>query len=193
MRYRPPVHTVALRRLTRTVAVAAVMLAGGNAATDEPANPASLLEAPEPIAAALRSRFGKNLQIRSLSVRADSADVEIQDAAMPENLDRYSFEDGALGTPEPVQAGRNLRKLKASLFPFAEVDLSILPRLVADALLRAKTTDARVAQVRIERSTGYGSSDTWGWPRIGVIVDGPRGGAVVEYDLEGKHKSTKRW
>jgi hypothetical protein len=192
MRYRPPVHTVALR-LTRTVAVAAVTLAGGNALTEEPPKPASLLEAPEPIATALRSRFGNDFQIRSLSVRADSADVEVQDGAVPENLDRYSFEEGALGTPEPVQAGRNLRQLKASLFPFAKVDLSILPRLVADALLRAKTTDARVTEARIERSRGYGDSDTWGSPRISVTVDGPRGGAAVEYDLEGKHKRTNRW
>jgi hypothetical protein len=159
-----------------------VTLAGGNALADEPANAKSLLEAPEPIAAALRSRFGKNVLIRSLSVRAESADVEVQDPAVPENVDSYPFEDGALGTPEPVQAGRNQRKLKASLFAFAEVDLSILPRLVADALRRAETTEARVAQVRIERSTGYEYSDTFGWPRIYVMVDGPRGGAVVEYD-----------
>ena len=185
-------HTVALRRLARTVALGAVTLAGGFALSDEPAR-GSLLDAPELIAAALRTRFGKDLLIRSLSVRAEGADVEVQDPAAPENIDRYPFEDGALGTPEPVQAGRNQRKLKAQLFRFAEVDLSILPRLVADALVRAKTTDARVAQVRIERATGYEYSDTWGWPRISVIVDGPRGGAVVEYDLEGKHKSTKRW
>jgi hypothetical protein len=187
MRYRPPVHTVAL------VAVATLTLAGGNALPDEPPKPASLLEAPEPLAAALRSRFGKDLQIRSLSVRADSADVEVQDAAVPANLDQYSFEDGALGTPEPVQAGRNLKQLKASLFPFAQVDLSILPRLVADALLRAKTAEARVPEVRIERSTGYGDSDRPGSPRISVTVHGPRGGAAVEYDLEGKHKRTNRW
>jgi hypothetical protein len=187
------VHTVALRRLARAVAVVVVTLAGGNALSDEPVNPESLLEAPEPIAAALRSRFGKDLLIRSLSVQAESADVEVQDPAVPENVDRYPFEDGTLGTPEPVQAGRNHRKLKASLFPFADVDLSILPRLLDDARRRAETADARVAQVRIERATSYEYSDTWGWPRIYVTVDGPRGGAVVEYDLEGKHKSTQRW
>jgi hypothetical protein len=119
--------------------------------------------------------------------------VEVQDPAVPDNLDRYPFEDGALGAPEPVQAGRNQRKVKAQLFPFAQVDLAILPRLVTDALVRAQTTDARVTQVRIERFSGYEYSDTWGWPRISVIVDGPRGGAVVEYDLKGRHKSTKRW
>lgn len=186
-------HTLALRRLARTVVVAAVTLAGGNALTDEAANTGSLLEAPEPFAAALRSRFGTDLRIRSLSVRAESADVEVQDPAVPENLDLYPFEDGALGTPEPVQAGRNQRQLKASLFPLAEVDLSVLPRLVPDALRRAETTEARVAQVRIERSTSYEYTESWGWPRIYVIVDGPRGGAVVEYDLRGKHKGTKRW
>jgi hypothetical protein len=187
------VHTLALRRLAGTVAVAAVTLAGGNALTDEPANPESLLEAPEPFAAALRSRFGQDLRIRSLSVRAESADVEVQDPAVPENLDLHSFEDGTLGTPEPVQAGRNQRNFKASLFPLAEVDLSILPRLVADARRRAETTDPRVLQVRIERSTSYEYTESWGWPRIYVMVDGPRGGAVVAYDLKGKHKSTKRW
>jgi hypothetical protein len=186
------VHTVTLRRLARTSALAAATLAGGSALSDEPADAKSLLEAPEPIAAALGARFGKDLRIRSLSVRADSADVEVQDPAVPENLDRYPFEDGALGTPEPVQAGRNQRKLKASLFSFAEVDLSVLPRLVADALPRAETPAARVAQVRIERSTSY-EYDTYGWPRISVIVNGPRGGAVVEYDLQGKHKATRRW
>ena len=182
-----------LRRLARTFVVAGVTLTASNALTDEAPNTASLLEAPEPFAAALRSRFGQDVRIRSLSVRAESADVEVQDPAVPENLDLYAFEDGTLGTPEPVQAGRNQRKLKASLFPFAEVDLSILPRLVADGRRRAETTDARVAQVRIERATSYEYSETWGWPRIYVIVDGPRGGAVVEYDLKGKHKSTKRW
>ena len=186
-------NTVALRRLARTVAVAAVTLTGGDALTDEAATTESLLEAPEPFAAALRSRFGQALRIRSLSVRAENADVEVQDPAVPENLDLYPFEDGTLGTPEPVQAGRNQRQLKASLFPLAEVDLSVLPRLVPDALRRAETTGARVVQVRIERSTSYEYTESWGWPRIHVTVDGPRGGAVVEYDLKGKHKSTKRW
>lgn len=186
-------HTVALRRLARTVAIAAVTLAGGHALSDEPANPQSLLEAPEPFAAALRTRFGKDLRIRSLSVRAESADVEVQDPAVPQNLDSYPFEDGTLGTPEPVHAGRNQKHFKASLFPLAEVDLSVLPRLVADAGRRAETPDARVVEVRIERSTSYEYTESWGWPRIHVTVQGPRGGAVVEYDLAGKHKSTRRW
>ena len=178
-------------RIDRLLPIAAVLTAAALSASDAPSQ--SLLEAPEPFAAALRSRFGKDLLIRSLSIAAESADIEVQDPAVPENLDLYPFEDGALGPPEPVQAGRNRRHLKASLFRLADVDLSMLPRLVPDARRRAETTDARVAQVRIERSTSYEYTESWGWPRIYVTVHGPRGGAVVEYDLAGKHKKTRRW
>lgn len=153
----------------------------------------SLLESPQPFADALDARFGAGLRIRSLIVQAESADVEAQDPERPENLDRYSFEDGVFRAPEPVQAGRNRRDNEARLFPFVEVDLSLLPRLLDDARRRAETPEARVTQVVIERSQGTGDSELWGWPRMRFTVDGPRGGAVVEYDLKGRHKHTSRW
>jgi hypothetical protein len=177
----------------RTVVLAALTLAGGVLAADEPASPAGLLQAPEPLAAALHARFGKDLHVRRVTVQAEGAEIEVQDAQTPGNLNRYPFADGALGTPEPIHAGRNLRRLRATLFRFAEVDLSILPRLLADALRRAATPDARVTQALIERSQGYGDSETWGRPLIRVHVDGPRGGALVEYGLDGRHKHTNRW
>jgi hypothetical protein len=175
------------------LAVAALMLAGGSLAADEPAGTDSLLESPQRLADALGARFGQGLRIRHLSIQPASADVEAQDPARPENVDRYAFEDGAFGPPEPVQAGRNRREREARLFPLVEVDLSLVPRVVADARRRAETEEARVIQVVIERSEGNGSSGTWGRPLMRFIVDGPRGGAVVEYDLKGVHKRTSRW
>ena len=183
-------EAVAACRLATTAVLAAVTLASGRPGAEEPA---SLLQAPGPVVAALRSRFGNGLRIRRLAVLAESADVEAQDPAVPAHLDRYVFEDGALGPPEPIQAGRNQRRLEASLFPFAEVDLGLMPRLLADARRRARTADARVAQVLIERTEGYGDSGSWGRPLLRVVVDGPRGGAVVEYRLDGKHTRTTRW
>ena len=171
----------------------ALTMAGSGVSAEPPASPVSLLHAPEPLAAALRARFGKDLQVRLLSVQPESASIEVQDAGIPGNLDRYPFEDGALGPPEPIQAGRNPRKLRASLFAFAEVDLAVLPRLLPDAVRRAETPDARVIQALIERSQGDGDHDTWGRPLIRLTVNGPRGGAVVEYGLDGKHRRTTRW
>ena len=63
----------------------------------------------------------------------------------------------------------------------------------ADAIRRAETQDARVVQVVIERTEGYGEYTIWGWPLMRFTVNGPRGGAVVEYRLHGDHKHTSRW
>jgi hypothetical protein len=176
-----------------THVVAFLLLAATGLGADEPARADSLLESPQPFADALDARFGKGLRIRSLIVQAASADVEAQDPVRPDNVDRYSFEEGVLGAPEPVQAGRNRRDREARLFRFVEVDLSLVPYLLADARRRAETPEARVIQVVIERSQSYGDSELWGWPLMRFTVDGPRGGAVVEYDLKGGHKRTSRW
>jgi hypothetical protein len=170
--------------------LAAFTWAGGSAA-DEPAP--SLLEAPAPIAAALQARFGRDLRVLRLSIRPEGAEVEVQDPAVSSHVDRYPFEEGALGTPEPVQVGRSQRALKARLFAFAEVDLSILPALLADARGQARTEEARATHVTIERVEGTGDYESWGRPLIRVHVDGPRGGAVVEYGLDGKRKGVTRW
>jgi hypothetical protein len=178
-----------------TGAVAGVLLtlAAGGLAGDEPAGADSLIESPQPIAAALRTRFGEGLRIRSLRIQLASAEVEVQDPAQPANLDRYAFEDGALGPAEPIQAGRNRRENEARLFSFAEVDLSQVPRLLEDARRRAETPDGRVIQVVIERTEGYGEYTSWGWPLLRFTVNGPRGGAMVEYRLNGTHRHTTRW
>ena len=75
-----------------------------------------------------------------------------------------------LADAEPVQAGRNRREFDARLFPFADVDLSLVPRLLADACRRAETPEARVIQVVIERSQGYGDSALWGRPLMRFVV-----------------------
>jgi hypothetical protein len=128
-----------------------------------------------------------------VGLQPDGADADVQDARVPTNVDRYAFEDGALGPPEPVPVGRSQRKLEARLFRLSEVDLSILPRLLADARRRADTPEGQAIQVTIERADGYGETESWGRPVVRIAVEGPRGGAVVEYRLDGKHVRTTRW
>ena len=175
------------------ILVAAMALAGAGFAQESSERAESLLERPEPFAAALRLRLGDDFRVLRLGIQADSADAEVQDPRVRANVDRYTFEDGAIGAPEPIQAGRNQKRLEARLFPFAEVDLSILPRLLADAARRAETPDARATSVTVERFEGYGEYESWGRPLVRVAVQGPRGGAVVEYRLTGKHERTHRW
>jgi hypothetical protein len=179
------------RRLSVAVGLALSLAAGSAAAGDK--EPASLLDTPEALAAALHARFGPDARILRLGVRGDGADVEVQDRSNTAHVNRYAFEDGAIGEPEPVQVGRNQRQVEARLFRLADVDLAILPRVVADARQRADTAEARVLQVAIERMEGFGDTASWGRPLVRVIVEGPRGGALVEYGLDGKHRKTHRW
>jgi hypothetical protein len=185
---RAPALPVALTLVLAVLTITGRGRAAGESATDD-----GLLESPGTIADAVRSRFGAAVRIRSLTVDPQSAEIEVQDPALPANLDLYPFADGVLGPPEPVQAGRNKRQFEARLFPFADVDLLLIPRLLADARRRSEVADAHVVNVVIERSESYDLSGLWGWPLMRFIVDGPRGGAVVEYNLQGKHKGTTRW
>ena len=178
-------------RLSRTfVAIVAFAWSAG-AAAEQPA--VSLLDQPAPLSAALRSRFGQGARVLSIGIRPEDADVEVQDATTPSHVDRYPFEEGALGEPEPVQVGRNQRELNARLFPFADVDLSIVPRLLPDARERARTEEGQATQVTIERVEGTGDYPGWSRPLVIVVINGPRGGAVVRYGLDGKHRGTSRW
>jgi hypothetical protein len=176
-----------------TIALAALLGTATSLLAQQPDTTASLLEAPAPLAAALRSRFGKQARLLSLSVQPDTAQVQVQDPATPMHVDRYQFEDGRLGEGEPVQVGRNRKRLEAQLFDLADVDLAIIPGLLSDARTRARTEEPRVTQVLIERREGDGEYQSWGRPVIRVHVDGPRGGALVEYGLDGKHKGVNRW
>lgn len=165
---------------------AAVALSAGDAGT-------SLLLSPQSATAALHARFGADARVLSIDLRAEDLDVEVQDRAVPAHVDRFTFEEGALGEGEPVAVGRNRKHLEARLFPLSDVDLSILPRLVLHAETRAQTEDGRATHVRIERQEGGGDVASWGRPVIRVFVDGPRGGAYVEYGLDGRERDVKRW
>jgi hypothetical protein len=179
--------------MTRSLASCALAFSlAGSLARTEPAK-TSLLESPEPVIAALAARFATGARILNLDLRPDGFDIDVQDPAVPSHVDRFTFEDGVLGGPEPVPVGRNQKRLLAQLFPLADVDLAILPRLLADAVERARTEDGRATHVRVERIEGYGEYDGWGRPVFRVYVDGPRGGAYVEYGLDGKKRDVKRW
>jgi hypothetical protein len=143
--------------------------------------------------AALGARFGRETRVLNLDLRPEAFDVEVQDPAVPTHVDRFTFEAGSFGEPTPVPVGRSRKRLEAQLFPLAEVDLAILPRLLAEAKERARTENGEATHVRIERASGSSDYESWGRPVIRVFVLGPRGGAFVEYGLDGKKKDVKRW
>ena len=180
-------------RATVALVVALGSAAGLSAKPPEAVAQPSLLESPEPMIAALRARFARETRVLNLDLRPEAFVVEVQDPAVPTHVDRFTFEDGSFGEPAPVPVGRNQKRLEAQLFPLADVDLGILPRLLAESKERARTEGGKATHVRIERAQGSSDYESWGRPVIRVFVQGPRGGAFVEYGLDGKKRDVKRW
>jgi hypothetical protein len=89
--------------------------------------------------------------------------------------------------------GRSERRLRARLFRLAEVDLAVIPRILAAATAAVDTEDGAAKHLRLDRSEGSGDVVSWGPPRWRVYVEGPRGGGYVEFGLDGKRKRVTRW
>lgn len=103
-----------------------------------------------------------------------------QDAAIPTHVDEYPFRNGAIGTSTPVELLGD-GDLESSLWSLADVDISQIPRLVAEAPGLTAIEEPEIVYVRIERSVFHD-----GFPvTMKVYLDGPRGSGYVEYDAAG--------
>lgn len=123
---------------------------------------------------------GEPSRFLDMAVYGDYAFATAQDAAVPAHVDEYPFRDGVIGASSPVELFGN-GDLEAALWSFADVDLTQLPRLVAEAPGLTSVEEPSVVYVRIERSVFHP-----GFPvTMKVYVDGPRGSAYVEYDAAG--------
>lgn len=143
---------------------------------------------------AVQERYGSPVDVLSLLVYPASAELEARDPGHPSHVDRFSCEEGQVGEPEPVQAGRNQRQLEARLFSLDEEQLAILPGLLPVALESVEAEAGVVSHVSLERSettTDHGTS--WTGPVFRVYVEGPRAGGYVEFRLDGKRGRVVRW
>jgi hypothetical protein len=141
----------------------------------------------------VQQRYG-SVEVLTLLIYPTSADLHVRDPRQPSHVDRFSCEDGVVGEPEPVQAGRNQRRLEARLFELKPEQLALLPKLLPAAIEATETDDGAVTHVIVERtesSSDFGTS--WSRPRFRVYVEGPRGGGFVEFRLDGKRGRVVRW
>jgi hypothetical protein len=105
---------------------------------------------------------------------------EAQDPAKPENLDRYTYRDGALGDPEPVHVTQSvLDELPNTLFSLTEVSWAAIPALSANALAQLQIEDAEVNHLGVNRGFDGGPV------RLSLSVSGPRRSGAVEATADG--------
>lgn len=154
----------------------------------------SLSEAAGQAIAALQDRLGADARVLRVSARPDEVEMDAQDPHEPGHVDRYVWQEGRLSAPEPVAVGRNLRQLKAQLFPVRDVRLEVLRLGVSEAVAATETVGGRVTHVLIERDSYSGESgDGWTVPQVRVYVEGPRSGGFLQRNVDGKRRRVVRW
>ena len=177
------------------VAVLAATIPGPVAASsfDDDEEPGTLWAKVPSVLADVQRRFGTAARIMSLEIHAEETVIAVQDPAVPAHVDRHTYAANGGVESEPLAVGRNERRIRAQLFRVSEVDLAVLPRILAAAPAAVDTEGGTVRHAILARTEGMGESESWGAPRWRVYVEGPRGGGYVEYGLDGARKRVTRW
>ncbi|MGH8982362.1 MAG: hypothetical protein ACRDY6_00615 [Acidimicrobiia bacterium] len=105
---------------------------------------------------------------------------EAQDPDKPENLDRYTYRDGALEDSEPVHVDqRVLDELPNRLFALSEVNWAAISMLSQTALAQLQIEDPDVNHLGVDRGFEGGAV------QLSLSVSGPRRSGSVEATADG--------
>jgi hypothetical protein len=182
-----------MRRVGLAVVVACLGL-NLRAAENAPTADDPLSERADQAIAALQARLGVEVRVLRVSVRPEEVELDAQDPREPAHVDRYVWQEDGLTGPEPLAVGRNLRQLKAQLFPVSDVRLEVLRLGVSEAVVATETEGGRVTHALIERDSYAGEyGDGWTVPQVRVYVEGPRGGGFLQRNVDGKRRRVVRW
>jgi len=149
--------------------------------------------------AALEKIFDKAnhpARVLGLEIHRQQLDLEIQDPAQPKHIDAWSdrINTGALGYilaesvsgPRPVEPTLINTDLAANLFEFDPAQAAIVPKLVANAIARARLEDAAtVSRMELRRQLHLVPEPSSGPPQWTIEVNSGRERAEVYADLAG--------
>lgn len=159
--------------------------------TENPADPdakdtePSLLDDPTPAIKAFEKELGELPMATEVYLyEGDYAIGEFQDPDQPENLDSYTYRDGALEPPAPVHVSQfDIDNFPNVMFGLDEVNWAAVPLLVSEALARLgpQIEGAEVSAVSVHR---LGSLDQ-GKPTFSVSVSGTRRNGSMRATADG--------
>jgi hypothetical protein len=174
-----PPGTVEAPPATPAAAVATIAPAPTEAAA---AVPATNLFTGERIAGIVEeiavARGADPLRILSVVIYPDYLNAQVQDPALPANVDQYEWR-GRLGSPVPVRLVGD-GDIEANLYSADEVDWPAIGALVAAAPGAVAVEGGAVTHLNVQRSLPFSDSI-----RIRVFVNGTRDSGFVDADANG--------
>ena len=162
--------------------MAVVLLVSMSGAPRAGAAAGGLLEDATGIPGALQKAIAGKVIVYTLTLYDDNAIVDVQQADHKENIDRYTYRDGAVGKAVPVKMhGRYTQAdLDAAVFPLESIDFSLVPRMIADARKQLAMPDGKAGGLTLKNGRAH-HQPYW---HIGLSNDRQIG--AVEYDLKGR-------
>lgn len=137
------------------------------------------------IKAAFTEKIGDDVKFISFQINENYAITKAQDPKKPENVDEYTYRDGAMEKVVPVKLS-GPGKLEDNLINLNDVALDKIPELVREALARSKDLEgAKAVQVRVAPDIMKGK------PQISVDIVATRKNAMLVSDEKGKIISYK--
>ena len=147
-----------------------------------PDSPGNLLTDPGAAQAAIEGITAElgTVNVRSFDLYDHYAIFEVQDPTIPENLDTYTYRDGALEEPEPIHVtNRDLEELPQRVFALSEVRWDLVAGLAQTAVTQLGIEDGIVNHMGVDRT-----HDTLEL-RLSLSVSGPRRSGSLEATADG--------
>jgi hypothetical protein len=95
-----------------------------------------------------------DLKIKYISIHEDRIEITIQDPAKPKNFDEYTYSNGVLTGPKPVEAmvlgDQEFTADKSKLFSLSEIDLGQVAEVCRKASERAQVEDGKPELISID-------------------------------------------
>ena len=94
-----------------------------------------------------------SVKVSHIEIRQDRLTIAIQDPNKPKNLDEYTYSNGAVTGPKPVETlvvgTQEFTADKKRLFDLGDIDFAAIPELCRKAAERAQIEDGKVELISI--------------------------------------------
>lgn len=142
-----------------------------------------------PLFDAALADVGPPLRVYRLAVDwRGGAELLVQRNERPDLVDRFTLADGAVSGPSPVKFSEypTVEAIDFHVIDAREIDLGLLPTLVARAREKLGMPDAAVSRITLERDDSDGFLTVTDVPIWELHLGNRRHDGYVQFDLRGK-------
>lgn len=110
-------------------------------------------------AAKIKQKLGvDDVKVKYIEIHEQRMQITVQDPAKPKNFDEYTYANGAVTGPKPVEAlvigNQEFTADKTKLFSLSDIDLGLVPEVCRKAAERAQVEDGKPDLISIDWASG---------------------------------------